>query len=172
VTFRPAADDATTVAELGLIGPGPALSGPGGGPGAPTTILSSTIFGGANVRALALASESIFYEPVVAQRRQIGCVRFSFVPPGSVVPRRFRCQPPDEATAGAVRPSFTSTTYGDPGYAQLTATCPRAISAGAADEGEMGAFHIVQSTQRVANLTANLDEYLRFGLEAGVFFAT
>jgi hypothetical protein len=89
-----------------------------------------------------------------------------------VVPRRFRCQPSGESTAGRVRPSFTSTTYGHPGYGQLTPSCPRAISSGAADEGEMGAFHMVQSTQRLANLLSNLDEYLRFGLEAGVFFAT
>jgi hypothetical protein len=171
VRFDPADDDATTVSELGLLGPGHALSGPSG-PGAATTFVASTIFGSAHVRAIPLASESIFSEPVVAQRRQAGCVRFSFVPPGSVVPRRFHCQPQDETTTGRVRPSFASTTYGDPGFGQLTPTCPRAISAGAADEGEMGAFHLVQGTQRLANLSASLDEYLRFGLEAGVFFAT
>jgi hypothetical protein len=31
----------------------------------------------------------------------------------------------------------------------------------------MGAFHFLQQPQRKANLLSALDEYLRFGLEAG-----
>ena len=40
-----------------------------------------------------MASEVIFTDRVRAVRRQAGCVRFSYVPPGSQTPRRFRCQP-------------------------------------------------------------------------------
>jgi hypothetical protein len=40
---------------------------------------------------------------------------------------------------------------------------------GADDEGEMGAWHFVQAPLRLRNLRVALDEYLRFGLEAGVF---
>jgi hypothetical protein len=36
----------------------------------------------------------------------------------------------------------------------------------------VGAFNFLQQRQRLANLTSRLDEYLRFGLEAGVFFVT
>jgi hypothetical protein len=36
----------------------------------------------------------------------------------------------------------------------------------------MGAFHNLYQPQRQANLRARLDEYLRFGLEAGIFFAS
>jgi len=34
----------------------------------------------------------------------------------------------------------------------------------------MGVFHLVQQPQRLANLRTALDEYLRVGLEAGIFF--
>jgi hypothetical protein len=36
----------------------------------------------------------------------------------------------------------------------------------------MGAFHDVFAPQRDTNLRIRLDEYLRFGLEAGVFHAS
>jgi hypothetical protein len=36
----------------------------------------------------------------------------------------------------------------------------------------MGAFQHLQQPQRAANLRESLGEYLRFGLEAGIFFVT
>jgi hypothetical protein len=36
----------------------------------------------------------------------------------------------------------------------------------------MGAFNFLQQGHRLKNLRSSLDEYLRFGLEAGVFFVT
>jgi hypothetical protein len=36
----------------------------------------------------------------------------------------------------------------------------------------MGAFHALYQPQRESNLRIRLDEYLRFGLEAGLFFET
>ena len=57
-------------------------------------------------------------------------------------------------------------------YGQLASTCPREIAAGAEDEGEMGAFNFLRNPQRLTNLTTRMDEYLRFGLEAGVVFVT
>jgi hypothetical protein len=92
------------------------------------------------------------------------------VPRGSIAPRRYRCQPEDGGPL--VRPEFTSLRYGQPGYAQLRGTTPAALRRGADDEGEMGALHGVHQPRREANLRERLDEYLRFGLEAGVFFAT
>ena len=49
-------------------------------------------------------------------------------------------------------------------------SCPPAIPTGAEDGGEMGVYHLLQQTQRLANLRTALDEYLRVGLEAGIFF--
>jgi hypothetical protein len=131
----------------------------------------STVFGSTLVDRLD-ASNSIFTGDVSVLRRQSGCVRFSYVPPGSLIPRRFRCQPVEGADSARVTPRFTSLVYGQPGYAQLAPTCPSEISAGADDEGEMGAFQFLQQTQRIGGLQASLDEHLRFGLEAGVFLVT
>ena len=36
----------------------------------------------------------------------------------------------------------------------------------------MGAFHDLYQPQREINLRVRLDEYLRFGLEAGIFYAS
>jgi hypothetical protein len=71
-----------------------------------------------------------------------------------------------------VRPVLTSTFYGDPAYAQLAVSTPDEIRRGADDESEMGAFHDVFLPRREAHLVVRLDEYLRFGQEAGVFYVT
>jgi hypothetical protein len=136
-----------------------------------TGVDASTIVGTTFVDRLD-ASNSIFTAEVGVQRRQTGCVRFSFVPPGSLAPRRFHCQPDDGDDVVRIAPRFTSLSYGQPGYAQLASACPPEISAGADDEGEMGAFHFLQQTQRLRSLQASLDEHVRFGLEAGLFLVT
>ena len=76
------------------------------------------------------------------------------------------------ATQARVRPAFTVRRYGQPAYGQLAGHCPEEISRGADDESEMGVFHDVFGPQREDNLTIRLQEYLRFGLEAGLFHAT
>jgi hypothetical protein len=133
------------------------------------TIDGCTIMGETRARTLE-ASNAICVGRVQVERRQSGCVRFSFLPLESEAPRRFHCQPTAEPGAAAVVPQFTSTTFGDPGYAMLAPACPPEIATGADDEGEMGAWHFLQAPRRVRNLRLALDEYLRFGLEAGVFF--
>jgi hypothetical protein len=136
-----------------------------------TAIDRSTLLGGASLRSFR-ASDCIFTAPVLVERRQSGCVRYSYVPLESRVPRRFRCRPRDAAEADRLFPEFTSVRYGDPGYGQLAADAPDAIARGGDAEAEMGAFAFVQAPYRLANLRARLDEYLRFGFEAGTFFAT
>lgn len=136
--------------------------------------------------------------PVRTLRRQQGCMRFSFVPDTSVTPRRYRCQPQlaiDQAVATAeaeasgpitaaeralirsrilrrMRPGFEAQSASDPAYAQLRLVSPLEIRTGASDEGEMGAYHLLAAPQREANLRIRLEEYLRFGLEAGIFYET
>lgn len=130
-----------------------------------------TVFGG--MRAVTLnASNSIFTRTVTVERRQTGCVRYSWVPTQSRVPRRFECLPETASAARREEPQFTSRGYGHPAYAQLALSCPAVIREGADDEGEMGAWHFLQQTQRIADLRAGLGEHLRVGLEAGLFFAT
>jgi hypothetical protein len=69
-------------------------------------------------------------------------------------------------------PRFTSTRWGDPGYAQLTGATAREVAAGAENGSEMGAFHQLEAPRRRALLSTLIDAFLRFGLEAGVFPVT
>jgi hypothetical protein len=150
--------------------------------GAPLEVQNSTMIGQVHTLEMTLASNTIFFAsraawdtqraPVRSTRLQQGCVRYSFVPPGSQVPRQFHCQPQRAAEADRVRPVFTSLRYGAAGYGQLSSRCAIEIRQGADDEAEMGAFHNLYQPQREANLRARLDEYLRFGLEAGIFYAS
>jgi hypothetical protein len=154
----------------------PALAAPDGA----VRIAGSTILGSTSVRSLQ-AENSIFTGAVTATRRQIGCVRFCFVPrdPATATPRRYACQPDlalrgvdDPALQaliiGRLVPVFTSTAYGAPAYGQLGGRCPIEIQTGAEDGSELGAFMFLHQPQRVTNLGVALDEYLPLGLEAGV----
>jgi hypothetical protein len=135
-------------------------------------IADSTVIGAVHTLELKLASNSIFMSDVRSDKKQSGCVRFCYLPLTSVVPRRYRCQPEQENDALRVRPQFTSLRYGDPGYGQLALRTAKQIRTGADDEAEMGAFHDLYEPQRETNLRIRLDEYLRFGLEAGPFYVT
>jgi hypothetical protein len=109
--------------------------------------------------------------PVWAERRQVGCVRFSFVPPGARTPPQFRCVPRSGIDPN-VMPNHTSLRFGDAAYGQLRRFTDDAIRLGTDDESEMGVTHKLYQPQREVNLRLRLDEYLRFGLEAGFFYAT
>jgi len=140
-----------------------------------------TVVGEVLVHAVDLVTDSILTSPLTVARRQVGCVRYSYLAPGSRTPRRHHCQP-DSAVAAAeddlsralaverVRPSFTSLRYGNPGYCQLADPVPDEIWRGADDEAELGAFHDLYQPQRAANLRARLDEFTPAGSEAGIFF--
>jgi hypothetical protein len=180
----------------GLGGAAIAATGTNDQPGPPGTLERVTIFGRSFFRKLVLASEVIFSEPVIADQRQEGCVRFSFVHHQSFTPRRHRCQPDLEiatqieraekngplkpaqkaAIIAQVRaravPSFTSIHYGDPGYAQLHLNCPVEIRTGAEDGSEMGVFSHLKQPQRETNLRIRLEEYLPFGLDPGIIYVT
>ena len=79
---------------------------------------ASTIFGTTQAQTLH-ASNSILLGKVTVERRQEGCVRFSYLPFDSESPRRYRCQPEDATQAARVRPRFESVSFGEPAYAQL-----------------------------------------------------
>lgn len=156
-------------------------------------IQRSTLFGSATVFSIQ-AGNSIFMETLRSERRQIGCVRFCYMPLGSRTPRRFRCQPDlalaaeakrlsragvddltdSERAAVAARliPAYTSRHYGHPAYAQLSNTCAAEIRTGAEDGAEPGVFSFLKAPLREANLRIAFEEYLNFGLEAGSIFAT
>jgi hypothetical protein len=117
-----------------------------------------------------LADGDTWTAPVQAARCQEGCVRFSYVPEESRGPRRYRCLPESAASAALAAPRFTSLRYGFPGYAQLSIATGARLQTGAEDECQPGAFHFLRQSQREINLRVRLNEYLRIGLEAGIFY--
>ncbi|WP_431284197.1 hypothetical protein ACQW02_05135 [Humitalea sp. 24SJ18S-53] len=155
-----------------------------------------TVIGRVAAAEVTLITDSILHAEganprVRAARVQSGCVRFSWLPPGTLLPARYRCLPEAAIAAeierlgpdgdplairarieASLQPVFTARRYGLPGYAQLSRACPAAIRTGAADEGEQGAFHNQFATQREANLRLRLGEYLKLGLAAGIFYET
>ncbi|MET8336032.1 hypothetical protein ABZV14_27845 [Streptosporangium canum] len=131
--------------------------------GGTLTLHGSTVLGTITATRVDI-SNSIVLGKVIAQRRQEGCVRFSHMPAGSLTPSRYRCT--------TAPPRFTSLRFGDPGFAQLRPSTPDEVRCGADNESEMGAGNHLFAPQREANLRLRLDEYLRFGLEAGIFYAT
>jgi len=159
-----------------------AYGGASGAPyGGPLVIARCTVVGSVNTAEMALGENTLFLGPVVAERRQAGCVRYCWVPGGSRVPRRFHCQPeiPDGTTAADAQviesrlaPRHTSLVYGHPGYGQLDWRSPSQVARGADDESEMGVFCSLHNPQREEGLRIRLDEFLPVGLEAGVFFAS
>jgi len=150
--------------------------------GPATTIDRTTIFGEAFVTAIPLGSDVIFVDPVRVQRRQVGGLRYSYVPEGSVTPRQYRCQPSmaveqaDGVDVAAIlarlRPLFTSRDERQPGYAQLRPGCAEEIRVDGSGGSEMGVFHDLHQPRRQASLAINLIDYLPSGLEAGVFYVT
>jgi hypothetical protein len=52
----------------------------------------------------------------------------------------------------------------------LSLDCSREIRAGADNGAEMGVFNMLMQPQREANLLTRFEEYLAFGLEAGLIF--
>jgi hypothetical protein len=154
------------------------------------TLRDCTVFGIVDVHAIALAENSLFTGCVNVARRQIGCMRFCYVPCGCRTPRRYRCQPDSviaalrerlgssdhlqESIASEqlrLRPQFTSMRYGTPIYAQLGADGASEIALGADDGSEMGAYHDLFQPQRTANLRARLGQFTPAGMQVGLIFA-
>ncbi len=152
----------------------------GAGAGGALSLTACTVMGKIHALKLPLVSNSILLArlkpgdswtaPVLAARRQEGCIRFSYIPDGARMPRRYQCLPESAASPKLALPRFTTLRYGFAGYAQLATGAGAALQTGADDQGQPGAFHELYQPQRQTDLTVRLGEYLRTSLEAGIFY--
>ncbi len=175
--------DATDITRRAISAPGDTWAH------AVLSIKRSTVFGIVDVHAMQLGENSIFTSCVNVARRQLGCMRYCYVPAGCRTPKRYHCQPDGVIAAvkakhlGSIKqeteigneklrvmPQFTSDRYGNPAYGQLATTCADEIKRGADDESEMGAYHDLFQPQREANLKQRLEEYTPAGMDVGIFF--
>jgi hypothetical protein len=152
-------------------------------PGGALTLQGCTVVGKVHASLLNLVTDSIVWAwlsaadqaavpplwraPLWADRKQEGCIRFSYLPANAIVPRRFECV---EMAPGVPQPLFYSLRYGDPVYAKLRPSTADLIRRGADDGGEMGVFHFLFAPLRESDLRIRLREYLPAGLEFGIFY--
>jgi hypothetical protein len=118
-------------------------------------------------------SESILRDLAQVDDTQDGCVRFSAWASGSTLPRKY-----ESVSIPAGAGLFTSTDFGQPGYAQLLASADASILpapqtpgapaptiiAGAADGSEMGCFAREKTPQKLRGLLLKFQEYMPAGL--------
>jgi hypothetical protein len=133
------------------------------------TLARSTVFGGVALPELALAEDVLFTAPLTVERAGAGVLHNCYVPSESTELRQEHCLTDQE---GRLRPAFTAVSYGEPGYAQLNLACPAELRTGGTRGAEIGVFHNLRQPQREAALLAQLEEYLRFGLEVGLIYVT
>ena len=154
--------------------------------GLDTVFLDATLLGTARVKTIE-ATNLIVTAALIATRRQAGCVRYSYLGPGSQAPRRFRCQPDlaiaerlaargvdtlppneDAAVRMGVAPVFLDTDLDQPTAAMLSARSPDAIWRGGEGGTEMGAFGAAGQPIRLANLASLFGEDLPVALEGAI----
>jgi hypothetical protein len=154
--------------------------------GLDTAMTDVTLLGDARVKTIE-ATNLIVTGALVATRRQAGCVRYSYLGPGSQAPRRFRCQPDlavaerqaargvdtlpaneDAAVRLGATPVFLDANLDQPTAAILSSRAPEAIRRGGEGGTEMGAFAAAGQPIRFANLASLFDEDLPVTLEGAI----
>ena len=121
-----------------------------------------TVFGDVSVNRLD-ATEALIQGAVRVLDNQHGCFRFSAANDATdkLMPRQYQShlfapQIPNHF--------FTSRRFGDPGFAQLSATASETVSRGAENRGEMGAFNTLLNPIKLDDLNSKVLEFMPFGL--------
>ena len=126
------------------------------GGGLPAT--SDTVF---------FAASSAATVPVKAERRQVGCLRFCFVPDASLTPRRYRCLQGEIAETW-----FENRKYGNPAYMQLHDRLGSLLMEAGSNGDELGVWNYLRNSSRQANIWRAIEGFLRYGMEAGIEMQT
>ncbi|MFJ3613458.1 hypothetical protein [Streptomyces hydrogenans] len=150
-----------------------AVGSPDGGPAdVVLTARRTTVIGSVRARAVDVLENCLLDGEVRVDRRDQGSVRFCWLPPGSVTPPRFHCEPDHSGDPERVVLRFADTRYGSPDYVRLADTCAGEIRRGGDNGSEPGALHHLFQPQREDNLRTRLAEYTPAGCDAGLYFAT
>lgn len=139
----------------------------GASPGGALRIEGSTVMGRIETREARLVTDSLLLGAAHSLRKQRGVTRFSWIAPGSALPRRHACLPA-EGDADPPRPVFRARRFGRPGHLRLHPDTDPRIRRGASDGGEMGADHAGGLVRRLAALEAWLPGFTRLGMVAGI----
>jgi hypothetical protein len=126
--------------------------------GTDVTMKRCTLLGEARVHRFD-ADTCILHDVVTVMDNQHGCVRFSAWATGSTLPRRY-----ESVELSPRQALFSSRAFGRPDYAQLLPTAPTAITEGAEDGSELGAFCREKNALKARALRIKFDEYMPIGL--------
>ncbi|MFT3770698.1 MAG: hypothetical protein QM820_35180 [Minicystis sp.] len=136
------------------------------GPLCDVEIVRSTILGPGRVHRLQ-ATSSILYGAMEVADKQHSCLRYCAYTTDGSLPHKFECHALD---AGAS--VFTSRVFGEPAYAQLSASAPPRLWNGAEDGAEMGAFGREKTPIKERSLLIKLNEYMPAGLTPVLIYTT
>jgi hypothetical protein len=153
-------------------GAGPAISVPAGR----VTMRRVTVFGEVAVEWLD-ASEALLTGFTNVTNTQEGCFRFSAVlerqdPDNPASPHSRVPHPYESHFVNELNAAFTSTIFGQPGYAQLAESAPEFLLRGAENGSEIGAFSGLLNPIKFDSLRAKVDEFAPFGLLPVYVFET
>lgn len=129
-------------------------------PGANAQLEAVTVLGTTSLRRLE-ATDCIFDATVKVARQQTGCVRYSYITPGSTVPRQYCC-------VTAPKPVFVSRERDHRSLAVLVPDGPSPLRGASSTGGEVGAYAGIEQSQREQNMRIALREYLRVGIGAAL----
>ncbi len=138
---------------------GTAIAGTGDGTGPRTTLRRCTVLG--DVRAFAAVVDGAIVDGTLTVSAGDASAATH-----AAVRRLVGVEAPSSVRTGPVR--FASRRFGTDGYARLPLSADTSLLAGAANGEELGAFHAAATGRRLANVRTVLDEYVPFGVVAGV----
>jgi hypothetical protein len=115
-----------------------------------------TVLGAMTVHRL-WASDTLVSGEVQVTDTQNGCFRFSAALKGSRLPKPYESYMIDDS-----HHYFTSRSFGQPGYGQLSQTAPVEIERGGENGAETGAFNMLLNPIKMDSLQAKVDEYMPF----------
>ena len=149
--------------------------------GTACTLNNCTVFGAVELREIS-ADNCIFLGLINCLRTQNGCIRYSYVTPGSHTPRRYECQPDNAIRANPdieravveqqLRPVFESLDPGEPAFARLRTTTHRGILEGGEHGVEMGFFAGLLNPQKTRFAQQNIADFTRAGMDASLIINT
>ena len=116
-----------------------------------------TVFGRTRARS-ATGSGGIFCHAVEAQDNQTSCLRFCwFAADSNRLPQNFGC-------VTGVTLQFTATTFGTPGYGQLSLDSDTKVLERGPGDDEMGAFGFLLNSHKWRNLQIRFREFMPAGI--------
>jgi len=126
-----------------------------------TAELTRVSVGGTVTSRVLVADTVIFDGDVTVEDRFHGCVRYCRATSGSVLPQAFK-------VSYDVPLRLVSRNRRDPSWWRLREDCDPAVSAGAEDGSELGAFGSVHLVARLTGFRRRLIEFTPAGLQTGV----